>query len=127
MASTIQTDAVKKILCTLGHASNQQLHKKVLDQMPNVSATTVHRITTRLIENKEIGYAPSDGKAVMLDANPEPHNHFVCKGCGVMNDITLPSSIIENIQKQLGKNIVENQLVIYGICVECTKKAMPMA
>lgn len=127
MTTTIQSKAVVQALHTLGHATNQDLHEQVTKQLPGLSATTVHRITTRLIENKEIGYAPSNGKAVMLDAEPEPHDHFVCKGCGGMKDITLPNSVFKNIQEQLGKNIVENELVIYGICVDCANKATPMS
>lgn len=127
MANTIQTDAVREALNILGHASNQQLHEQVMMLMPSLSATTVHRITNRLIENKQIGYAPSNGKAVMLDASPEPHDHFVCKGCSGMKDIILPVSVFNNIQEQLGKNIVENELVIYGICVDCSHKAKLMS
>jgi Fe2+ or Zn2+ uptake regulation protein len=126
MSTTIQSKAVMQALYTLGHATNQDLHEQVIKQLPSVSATTVHRITTRLIENKEIGYAPSNGKAVMLDAKSSPHDHFVCKGCGGMKDITLSNSVFKNIQEQLGKNIVENELVIYGICVDCSNKATPM-
>lgn len=124
---TIQTAAAKLALQKLVHASNQQLYDEVLKKLPILSATTIHRITTRLIENREIGYAPSNGKAVMLDTNPQPHDHFVCKGCGGIKDITLSASVFENIQQQLGKNIVENELVIYGICVDCANKATPMS
>lgn len=125
MANTLQTDAVKKALIIFGHATNQQVHERVMETYPHLSATTVHRITTRLAESKEIGYAPSNGKTVMLDAKPEPHDHFVCKGCGGMKDITLSTSVFKSIQEQLGKNIVENELVIYGICVDCAHEASP--
>lgn len=127
MANTLQTDAVKKALASYGHATNQQIHESVKRTYPNLSATTIHRITSRLAESKEIGYAPSNGKTVMLDAKSESHDHFVCKGCGGMKDIKLPHSVFEHIQEQLGKNIVENELVIYGICVDCSQKATPVS
>lgn len=123
MSNTLQTIAVKKALVTLGHATNQKVHERVRETYPHLSATTVHRITSRLAASKDIGYAPSNGKTVMLDAKPEPHDHFVCKACGGMKDISLPSAVFVEIQQQLGKNIVENQLVIYGICVDCAGRA----
>lgn len=125
MSNTLQTDAVKKALTNLSHATNQQVHENVKRTYPNLSATSVHRITSRLTESKEIGYAPSNGKAVMLDAKSEPHDHFICKGCGGIKNITLPNSVFKHIQEQLGKNIIENELVIYGICVGCANKATP--
>lgn len=119
MTVTIQTSAVKQALTRLGHATNQQLHTQVTKDFANLSVTTVHRITSRLAAAGEIGYAPSDGKVVVLDSNAELHNHFICKGCGGTKDITLEPAVFTDIQKQLGKNIIENELVIYGMCIDC--------
>jgi len=119
---TIQTEAVKQAMVLLGHATNQDVQSHIRQFHPNISPTTVHGITTRLVQAGELGYAPSNGKTVVLDANPKPHNHFVCKGCGGLKDIELQKSVFDSIQEQLGKNIVENGLVIYGICVDCTTK-----
>lgn len=127
MINTIQSKAVIEALNTLGHATNLELHGQVVKQLPDLSATTVHRITTRLIEDKQIGLAPSNGKAVVLDARPEPHEHFVCKSCGDMRDIALPDSVFDSIQEQLGKNIVSNGLVICGVCAACSEEVAPMS
>ena len=126
MSLTIQTVAVKKTLDSLSHATNQALHLEVKKDLPTLSLPSLHRITNRLVDNKEIGYVPSDGRVVILDANPNPHDHFVCKICGRIKDIELPGSVFDNIHEQLGKNIVENRLVIYGVCVDCNTDNTPM-
>ena len=122
MATTIQTEAVLTALRRLQHANNQQLHEAVSQQLPGLSATTVHRITTRMVEQGRIRHAPADGKVLNFDSNPTPHDHFVCKGCGTVKDIVVSESIFDDIQQQLGKNIVENELIIFGVCVSCPSR-----
>jgi Fur family peroxide stress response transcriptional regulator len=122
MATTVQSKSVQQSLAKLHHATNQQLYDEVIKQLPDLSLTSLHRITNRLVESSVIGIAPSNGRVVILDNNPESHDHYICKGCGCIKDIELSEAVFQNIQQQLVKDLVKNELVIYGICVNCAGK-----
>jgi len=117
---TLQTHAVIAALQARQHATNVQLLADVTRQFPDISATTVHRITKRLVEDKVIGQlrSPLDGSA-MLDANPKPHYHFACQPCGAVRDITLPLEVLQGIERAVGEDILKDSLVINGVTSAC--------
>ncbi|MFD0996952.1 Fe2+ or Zn2+ uptake regulation protein [Pseudoclavibacter chungangensis] len=128
---TLQTRTVLATLARLGHASNLELHDALVDQLPDLSLQSVHRITARLLERGQIGSVPSDGRGAILDTRPEPHDHFVCTKCGGIVDITIPPSALDAIQAQLGTHLASDGLVVRGTCAVCrtaaTSPATPAA
>lgn len=119
MVTTIQTETVRRALDRLGHATNLELHATLAEVLPELALTSLHRITARMLERREIGLAPSDGRQVVLDARPETHDHFVCTSCGGILDIHLPESAIDSIQRQLGRHLVRDGIVVRGRCESC--------
>ena len=119
MAFTIQSDATLTALRELGHATNLQIHELMTASMPRLTVQSVHRITARLLEQGEIGLAPSDGRNVVLDARNDIHDHFVCTSCGGIIDLELPDDVIAGIQDQLGRNLVRDGITIRGLCENC--------
>ncbi len=111
---------VKKTLAANGHASNALLLKKLQETYPELSATTVHRITARLSERGEIGIAPNlPNGAVRYDANTRPHDHFVCDLCGRLKDIDIADDLIPKILPYLEGCEISGRLVISGNCNKC--------
>ncbi|MBK0421311.1 transcriptional repressor [Leucobacter sp. CSA2] len=125
--STIQTRAVISALHRLGHASNLALHEELATELPELSLTSLHRITARLSEAGKIGTVPSDGRTIVLDARPEPHDHFACVSCGGIVDIELPAATLAAIQQQLGAHLAEAGLVVRGRCAACREGDAPLA
>jgi len=119
MATTMQSEAVLDALRRVGHATNLQLHQAIVDQMPRLSLTSIHRITARLLERGAIGIGPSDGRMVVLDARTDTHDHFVCSTCGGTVDLQLPDPVISAIQEQLGQHLVRDGITIRGRCETC--------
>lgn len=119
MPSTLQTEAVLAVLRAQGHASNLEIHAALGEEMPQLSLHSVHRITARLLERGLIGAGPSGGRNIVLDANPAPHDHFVCTSCGGIVNLALPDHVIALIQGQLGKNLVRDGITINGRCENC--------
>ena len=117
---TKYTRAVRLAIASLGHATNAQLASHLRQDFPELSDTTVHRVTTRLCENGELGVAPPapDG-AQQFDANLSSHDHFVCGHCGRLRDITVPDTCRAMIQAELGGCKVNGPLVISGNCHAC--------
>lgn len=117
--TTVQTRIVRAALAELGHATNVELHDAVAAALPELSLTSLHRITARLVERGEIGTVPTDSRTAVLDARAEVHDHFICTKCGGIVDITIPSSAVESIQEQLGTHLAESGLIVRGTCATC--------
>ncbi len=119
MKNTPQTKQVLESLKTLGHATNNELLVAVHPLLSDLTITSVHRITTRLVQEGLAGLAPVREGVAVLDANPEPHHHFVCRDCDKVKDITLPADMIIMIQSQLPREMINGGLAVYGSCKEC--------
>lgn len=117
---TPQTKATLQELKTRRHASNLELLTALQPTFPDISATTIHRITKRLVDEKQISMfmSPHDG-SMLLDANPVPHYHFICQACGKVRDIDLSVAIIDEIKKAAGISFRSESLIITGIKADC--------
>lgn len=117
--ATIQTTAVLEALAARGHATNMELHLALSETLPELSLQSLHRITARLHEQGIIGLVPSSSGKAILDIRPETHDHFTCRKCGGVVDIVIPSEALEEIQNQLGTNLIDSGLVVRGTCAVC--------
>lgn len=119
MKNTPQTKQVLESLKALGHATNSELLEAVRTQLPDITITSVHRITSRLVQEDMAGLAPVRDGVTVIDCRPEPHHHFVCRDCYKVKDIELPSNMIATIQAQLPREIINGGLAVYGSCKDC--------
>lgn len=119
MRTTLQTTRVVDEIQKAGHITNHDLWQKVQETLPGITLSSIHRITMRLRENGEIGCAPVAAGESVLDCNPEPHSHFVCRGCNKVKDIEISDSVITSLQEQIGSDIVERSVSIIGSCHNC--------
>lgn len=119
--TTKYVSAVRRHMQTLGHATNHQLLEALRVDYPDVSATTVHRVTARLLERGELQLAPS-GQANVLrfDANTEPHDHFMCEACDLLRDAQLGDIVRPQIERAIGDGCsISGSLTVSGICKKC--------
>lgn len=121
MKNTPQTKLVLESLAELGHATNSELLESVHSQLPDLTITSVHRITVRLVQEGVAGLAPDREGTAVIDADPNPHHHFVCRDCHKIKDISLPADMIKTIQAQLPREILNGGLTVYGSCKECPR------
>lgn len=120
---TKYSKAVKQVIQHLDHATNLEIHMAMQGGFPNVSATTIHRVTKRLVDEGEISLAPSkrDGSA-RFDSVIEPHDHFVCNECERLRDVDIAGAVIPVLESTLEGCKISGRLVIYGTCQQCHKK-----
>lgn len=119
---TPQTTLIREQLEIRGHATNQELAKAARKSFPNLTNTTVHRITDRLVKFGLASYAPISDKSKVIDFNTKPHDHFVCRTCGKIVDVELSNKAIEQLQAQLPGKLVRHSIVVSGICTVCIDK-----
>lgn len=80
--STKYTNDVMAILKSKHHATNAEIAQELRNVHPEVSDTTVHRITQRLCGDGMIGLAPPTKKGCLrYDIRKDDHDHFVCSDC----------------------------------------------
>jgi Fe2+ or Zn2+ uptake regulation protein len=115
--------AVATHMRAVGHATNAEVIGRLRVEYPELSATTVHRLTARMVQRGELAYAPSsrDG-AVRFDANLVPHDHFECLSCGCLRDVVLPQEMIDSLQAMLDGCRFDGRLNIQGTCAKCLVK-----
>ncbi|MCA9325809.1 transcriptional repressor [Candidatus Saccharibacteria bacterium] len=113
--------AVREHLQRMGHATNADLLEALRGTYPSLSATTVHRITARLLRRKEVQLAPSgEANVLRFDANTEPHDHFMCLNCGLLRDADLDKKVRPLIEESIGDGCaISGRLVVSGLCKLC--------
>ena len=112
--------AIEQSLAYFGHATNAQLAEDLRRNYPHISDTTVHRITQRLIVDGKAGVAGyADDGAVVIDSNPDPHDHLVCEHCRKYNDIIVSDNCRQSIQNSIRDCELTGSLTIIGLCSEC--------
>lgn len=119
--NTKYTLAIHDWMRRLGHATNLELLEKLRLEFPDVSATTVHRVTTRLVARGELQLAPSGcDNAMRFDINLVPHDHFLCECCGILRDADMKSELKPLLERTLGDDCsISGNLTISGICKKC--------
>jgi len=120
---TKYSQAVHDIIVSLGHATNAEIAAKLRDDFDDVSDTTVHRVTKRLLADNIIGTAPSasDGSH-RFDANISSHDHFECGHCDNLRDITIGNDIRGILSAELDGCMLSGRLLITGDCRTCINK-----
>ena len=116
--------AVRSLMASMGHATNLELIDALRCEYPDLSATTVHRVTARMHERGELQLAPSGRENVLrYDANTLPHDHFMCSLCGLLRDADLGSIIRPQIERAIGDGCsIAGSLTVSGICKQCHKE-----
>lgn len=121
--TTKYTAAVAEYMAKAGHATNAVILSHLQKTYPEVSATTIHRITTRMVERSELATAPSSlDNAARFDINLQPHDHFQCIHCDGLRDIELPESVVESLVSIMGDCRLTGRLTIQGKCAKCCKE-----
>lgn len=116
--------AVREHMADVGHATNIELLEELRCEFPDLSATTVHRITSRMAERGELQLAPSGiTHTLRYDANLAPHDHFMCERCDFLRDADLSAIVRPQIEHAIGADCsISGSLTVSGICKQCHKE-----
>lgn len=118
--TTKYTEQILRILNKEGHATNAEILEELRLIYSDVTATTVHRVTSRLADRQQIAEAPQDKHgSLRYDKNTDLHDHFLCQSCGGIRDIDVAEDVIPKISEALGGCRITGRLVIYGSCEAC--------
>lgn len=120
---TKYTSAVLQALEALKHATNSQIHDLVKQIHPEVSVTTIHRVTSRLAERGVIARAPKTSTAEeRYDTDPTPHHHFMCSTCDRLCDIVeneASRTAVDLLGTMSRRCKLAGMVTIQGACEDC--------
>ena len=105
-----------------GHWTAAEVLESLTGEFPLASRATVYSTLALL---RELGVladvpAPGPGGEARYDANPETHQHFVCRRCGQLQDVPrewFPVAIPEGVAPAF--SVEHFRIVAEGVCAEC--------
>ena len=109
---------------TTVHPSADWVFAQLKPQIPDLPLGTVYR---NLALFKEQGLITSLGTVngvERFDGNTAPHVHFICAGCGRVDDLhslPIPEELKNTAAQSCGGNITGCQLTFTGICADCAQ------
>ncbi len=107
-----------------GHATLEELYRKLNDIDSSIGQSTVYR-TMKLLVDSDLAHARHFNEAQALfevAAQGEHHDHLVCTDCGTILEFEDPR--IEELQREVARSfgftIDHHRMELYGICEACS-------
>ncbi|MEX0943190.1 MAG: ferric iron uptake transcriptional regulator [Pseudomonadales bacterium] len=107
------------------HLSAEDVYKRLLQNNEEIGLATVYRVLTQFEEaGLVVRHHFEGGHSVFELATDEHHDHIVCVKCGRVEEFS--DDQIEarqrTIAKQLGFELTDHNLNMYGLCPTCRAK-----
>lgn len=107
------------------HPSAEWVHAQLKAEYPDISLGTVYRNLAYFKESGAIISLDTVDGVERFDANTAPHVHFICTGCGRVQDLmemTVPEALSETAGACCGGKVESCQLTFTGLCADCSHK-----
>ena len=108
---------------TDSHPTAEWVFERVRRSMPRVSLGTVYRNLQLLVAAGKLK-TWTRGRTTRYDADVEPHDHFVCRSCGLLLDIERASGSISSERRLRARGywIETRVLEFIGLCRNCRSR-----
>ena len=117
-------DAILSFLrTTTAHPAAEEVFEAVRKEIPNISLATVYRNLSLFKEQGLIASVGTVKGVERFDGNTAPHVHFICSGCGRIQDlpqISVPEELNKAVARDSGGKVESCQLSFTGLCEDCT-------
>ena len=104
------------------HPNATDIYEYVSKKLSTISRTTVYN-TIDLLKKEGLiqELAVRNHKGRRFSSNLAPHDHLICNICGKIVDIDgdADHSSLLTEKQQLGFDIKETSITIYGVCPDC--------
>lgn len=107
------------------HLSAEQVYKILLSENEEIGLATIYRVLTQFEDARLVTRHHFEGGNSVFELNKgQHHDHVVCVKCGKVDEFT--DEVIESrqsmIAKQLGYELTDHSLYLYGLCSECQNR-----
>ncbi len=106
------------------HLSAEKVYKILLSENEEIGLATVYRVLTQFEAAGLVTRHHFEGSNSVFELNEgDHHDHIVCIKCGQVDEFT--DTVIEKHQLQiandLGYQLTDHSLYLYGYCTRCRK------
>ena len=121
---TPQRHAVMKFLTEhSGHPTAAEIFESVNRLDPRSSRATTYNNLRDLVKAGLVREVAAEGRAARFDARGKRHHHFICDGCGNVEDMEW-YEVPRPAASSLGKRVLrECELIFRGLCAQCVREA----
>ncbi len=122
---TRQRKAVMDVLQEArNHPDAAWIYQEVRKVVPNISLGTVYRTLEVLVDEGRIMQLARPGEATRYDANPAPHQHFICERCGAIIDLDVSAAeVLEKARRAYPEMVFQSADIEFrGLCADCRDK-----
>jgi Fe2+ or Zn2+ uptake regulation protein len=115
---------IEILLHDRSHPTVEDVYRKVLETMPEVSRTTVYNTIREMLNLGEVAEVQdlSDG-GIRYDTDAAPHHHFFCIRCRALADLDLElPPVPESVPGLSDCVILRRQITLYGLCAQCREE-----
>ncbi len=105
-----------------GHPNASQIYEQLREQFPTISIATVYKTLALLKEEGQVLEIDLHNDSRYDGNKPYPHPHLICKQCGLIIDgdaVASLSAINQDIQEHYQFQVMQAQMVFYGLCRAC--------
>jgi Fe2+ or Zn2+ uptake regulation protein len=103
------------------HPTAEDVFVAVNSRFPLTSRATVYN-TLHLLKEASLVREVSREGVVRFDPNLSPHHHFVCRGCGLVEDLDWNTIQPIDVSRIDGRQKVESfDLTLHGLCAGCAE------
>lgn len=120
---TPQRYAVMAFLMTHhGHPTATEIFEAVNRADPRSSRATTYNNLRDLVQAGLVREVALEGRAARFDANDMRHHHFICDGCGRVEDLDW-YDVPRPAPGSLGKRTVRDcEIIFRGLCKKCARR-----
>lgn len=105
------------------HPTINEIINLVSKEDKTIGQATIYRQINNLVQDNILKKIPAkDG--FHYDIKTDLHSHFICQKCNRLIDLydSNYQKIINELQNKYSLNIIEANIILYGICEECNDK-----
>ncbi len=107
---------------TTTHPSAEMVYEMLRAEHPDISLATVYRNLNLFKSQGLIRSLGTVNGTERFDAHTAPHVHFMCTGCGGVQDlpeVDLPLALSQRAETAAGCHVESCQLTFTGLCRNC--------
>jgi len=107
------------------HMTAEDVFRVLLEDRSDIGLATVYRVLTQFEQAGILMRSNFDGGKAVYELNEgQHHDHFVCTGCGKVEEFF--DGEIEKRQQRIAKDrgwqVHDHAMALYGLCAECAAK-----
>ena len=108
------------------HPTAEAIYAAAREEMPTISLRTVYQTLNDLTEMGEILALDLGTGSARFDPNVDSHHHLVCTRCGLVRDVYVRARVRLTDDQLDGFVPDTTEVVIRGLCPDCTNQGDPL-